>query len=660
MAVLSFNNLGLSFGDFDLFVGLTGEIPHGAKIGLVGPNGIGKTTLLRLLVGQEPPSAGVVQIAKGTRIGYLQQEAAAAFQTLERTVYEELLTVFADLRAQEAALHALEEELAQGEVTEELLERYGAAQEAFEQAGGYEYELRIRQTLTGLGFPPDQHDLLLAHCSGGQQTRVLLGRLLLEKPDLLVLDEPTNHLDVEAVEWLEETLTRWGGALLIVSHDRYFLDRVVTVIWELSRVGLELYRGNYTTYVQQRELRWAYREEEFETVRARFLKDLDYVKRNYIRASSHDRAEGILRRLVRCVKAVEAGGAGMMSLQWSDVTAQVSISGDKWGLAEVERRIKGLRAPSPRQHQIKMRLGIQQRGGDLVLRTYGLRIGYPGTPLFTADDLLLKRGARAVLIGANGAGKSTFLKTLMGELEPVGGELVLGANLTLSYFSQVYTMLDPTHSVLEEFQAWYDIPAAEARDHLARYLFRGDDVFKPMEALSGGERGRFALAVLALQRANFLLLDEPTNHLDIPAQEALEEALRHFPGTVLLVSHDRYLVSALATEIWELRDGRLRVYAGGYAAYLAARAQEQEARQERPRPAPVVRARPRPDRGQALALAEAEARIGELELSLQQLNEALLTATAERAWERLHTLNQEYQQTQARLESLMEQWEALA
>jgi len=665
MSVVRFEELGKSFGALDLFTGLSAEVPRGGRIGLVGPNGVGKTTMLRILVGHELPSTGTVVHAKGTRIGYLEQEAAQAFAALDHSVFEEMLLVFKDLRAREADLRHMEAQMAEGDSSEELLERDGAAQEAFAHAGGYQYELRIAQVLSGLGFTEEQQAMPLNYCSGGQKTRALLARLLLDEPDLLVLDEPTNHLDIEAVAWLETTLQRWRGALLIVSHDRYFLDQVVTTIWEMGRRGLEIYRGNYSAYLAQREGRWAWRVKEFETVRERFLKDLDFVKRNIVRASTTDRAKGLLKRLARDVQAVERGGTEALNQKWSDFMRDgPGIAKENLGVDEVEGRIKALPAPNPGADRFRLRLRTGQRGGDLVLRSKDTVIGYPGTPLFEIDELLLLRGECAALVGPNGTGKSTFLKTLLEELPPLSGRLQLGANLEVRHFAQAYEVLDPEQTVLDELMAHQPMGLGEARDLLARYLFRGDDVFKPMRALSGGERARFALAVLALHPVNFLLMDEPTNHLDILAQEILEDALRNFPGTVLMVSHDRYLIDLLATQVWELRDGRLRVYPGNYTAYMAARAAERNSRQaekavahevERAAQARREAARASTGRGEAAeGLVEA---IDAQELRVEELAHALADAVEAQDWALVASLDEAYREVEAELIRLVERWE---
>jgi ATP-binding cassette subfamily F protein 3 len=664
MSVLTFHNVGQSFGAIDVLVGLSGSVPQGARIGLVGPNGIGKTTLLRILAGIHPPTEGGVHVAKGARIGYLQQEAVRAFADRDNAVYEEMLTVFEDLRAQEARLRQLEADMAAGAASDDLLERYGRLQEAFELAGGYEYEVRIQQVLTGLGFAPEDHHMPLAHCSGGQKTRALLARLLLEHPDLLILDEPTNHLDVAAVEWLEDTLCAWEGALLVVSHDRYFLDKVTNVIWEMSRSGLEVYRGNYSAYLYQREERWARRDVEFEATRERFLKDLDFIKRNIARASTTGMARGRLRRLTDMVKAVELAGPQVLQKSWSEVTRSVHVSKTKWSVMETERRIRALQNPHPRHHRLKMRLQNARRGGNIVLRTKNLRIGYPGNELFEAEDIELLRLDVAALIGDNGTGKTTFLRTIMGELEPTSGEIRLGASLDLGRYAQAQDALDSERSVLDEFMSRSGMLVGPARADLAWYLFRGDDVYKPLRALSGGERSRLALAFLSLEKPNFLLLDEPTNHLDIPSQEALEEALSSFEGTILIVSHDRYLVDKLATQVWELRDGYLHVHKGGYQSYLAAREEAQEqSRIDRSRASADVERHPKQPDG-ALpdhdGIEHAEAQIEETERALEQLSAELDIATAEQQWEYVRRLKRAYEDTQSRLEILLQQWEAMA
>jgi ATP-binding cassette subfamily F protein 3 len=669
MSILTFSNLGQSYGDFDVFLGLTASIPNAGKVGLVGQNGIGKTTLLRILAGLDQPSSGSVQLAQGARVGYLRQEAMQAFAERTNTVHAEMLSVFADLREQEARLHGLQERMAGGDASPALLAEYDAAHHAFELAGGYEYEVRIGQVLQGLGFSKAEWQLPLRVLSGGQKTRALLARLLLERPTLLILDEPTNHLDFAAVEWLEGMLQVWEGALLIVSHDRYFLDKVVNRIWEMSRSGLEEYRGNYSAYVQQRQERWERREIEFEAIREKFLGELDYVKRNIARDATKDQAQGRLTRLIREVRVVEQGGLSLLLTQnWGKVMEQVEISGHKWGVADTEAAIKGLRNPIIRPPKLNMHLKTALRSGNLVLRTNELQIGYPGKPLFTTESIELHRGECAALIGPNGTGKTTFLRTLIGELTPLAGQVRFGASLKVGYFAQAHERLDPNKTVIETLIDHKFMLNGPARNYLAAYLFRGDDVYKPVHLLSGGERGRLALALLALEDANFLLLDEPTNHLDIPAQEALQQVLENFQGTILMVSHDRYLIDRLATQIWQLEGGRLTVFGGTYAEFVERRTQQAEASKQA---AAQQRAESRREGGQdrqsknearkrAKALADQEAAVHRLEERLVQLEADLAAASQAQDVTKIQRLGAAYTETQHQLEAAMEAWAALA
>ncbi|MDX1665515.1 MAG: ABC-F family ATP-binding cassette domain-containing protein [Candidatus Promineifilaceae bacterium] len=675
MAILSATNVGQSFGATDIFTGVSVSVPHGGKVGLVGPNGIGKTTLLYILAGLSTPTTGAVHTARGASVAYLPQESAGAFADESHTVYEELLTVFNALRAEEARLREMESEMATGEFTDELFERYSKAQERFELAGGYEYELRIQQVLTGLGFPEEKWSQPLAHLSGGQKTRVLLARLLLEQPDLLILDEPTNHLDVEAIEWLENRLKGWEGAVLLVSHDRYFLDRVVDTIWEMNQQGIEVYRGNYSAYVQQRQERWERRQQEFTAFRERMEKELDYIRRN-IAGQRTQMAKGKLKRITRELKAFAAGGLNAVNgMQWSRVTQTFDISGDDWGVEEAAARIASLPPPPGRPPQLNLSLDTKQRSGKIVLRASDLCVGHPGTPLFEADDIELHRLECAALIGPNGSGKTTFLRTILGDLEPLAGRVELGASLQIGYFSQTHSALNPDKAVIDELLDRDNVGLGAARSYLARFLFRGDDVFKPVAALSGGERSRLALALLALEDANFLLLDEPTNHLDIPAQEALQTVLEQFEGTILLVSHDRYLVDRLATQIWVLREGHLDVFAGGYQAFVAHRRgvheraerahesePQRESAQQQEEKVPSALAPLSKNELHRLrqAVSELEDQIGEAEYTLEQLTSALQDASAAEDVDRIHSLSIEYAATEERLTELMGRWEELA
>ena len=659
MSMLTTENLSLSFGDFDLFQGISVNIANDSKIGLIGPNGVGKTSLLKIMAGISSPSSGSVHIARGRRLGYLRQEAVEAFAARENTVYSEMLTVFQNLISQEDQLHAMEEEMAAGDFSETLLEGYGDLQHSFDVAGGYEYQVRIQRTLTGLGLGEEYWGTPLNHLSGGQKTRALLARLLLEKPDLLMLDEPTNHLDTGAIEWLEQTLNNWHGAILVASHDRFFLDNAITSIWEMTPTGIEEYSGNYTHYLLSRDEKWEFYERVFKEEKARLLKQVDFIQRNWVRESTHARALGLLRRVSREIKAVET--YGIMVLRNGKKWSELGIRSDRpLDVVEAIRKVNALKMPG-RPPRIRPRLSLTHNSGNIILRIEQAAFGYPGTPLFTAQDIELHRGECVALMGPNGCGKTTFLKNLLNQIEPLQGEVKLGASLKIGYFAQAQDELDPQNSVLDEFLKHKWMSEGEARSYLAQYLFRGEDVFKPIRALSGGERGRLALAILALEGSNFLLLDEPTNHLDIPAQEVLQELLQDFPGTILLVSHDRFLVDRLATQIWRIEEGQLKVFAGSYRQYLLQRSiPSAQVRQIILSPRPMARDNSRDTRKHQQALDRLEDRIQQHEFRMLKLNKALQQASKNEPYERIHTLSMQYAQIQEEMESLMKEWETLA
>lgn len=663
MAILSFSNLSQAYGATDIFTGIAGSIANDGKVGLVGPNGVGKTTLLRILARLDTPHTGQVHLAKDRRLGYLSQEAAATFARPDHTVYEEALTVFAPLIAREAELRQMEQAM-ESTISDSFFDRYSQLQAEFEHAGGYEYPVRIKQVLDGLGFSRANWNLPLNQLSGGQKTRVRLAHLLLEQPDLLILDEPTNHLDVEAIEWLESMLNSWPGAVLIVSHDRYFLDRVVNTIWEMSPGGLELYRGNYTAYVDQRQDRWERREEEFHTLKERLEKELDFIKKN-ISGQRTQMAKGKLSRISRELLAIEQGGMdALQGKSWSQVTAELDISRFDLSVEEAENRIKSLRNPVIRPPDLRLNLVTQQRSGKIVLRTHDLQIGYPGNPLFKTDDLELHRLECAALIGPNGTGKTTFLKTIQGLLSPLQGEVELGASLDVGYFAQAHEGLNANNTILDELLDFENMPISQARNYLAQFLFRGDDVYKTVGSLSGGERGRLSLAILARQKANFLLLDEPTNHLDIMSQEILQSVLEHFQGTILMVTHDRYLVNRLATQIWELKGNRIYLFKGNYQEYLARRAEQAEQNKQVKAVASETSSASNgaglsknEQRKRVELIANLEKRIHETEDRVALLIDQLQAATSEGAFDKIQTLSIEYEQTQANLDRLVAEWE---
>jgi ATP-binding cassette subfamily F protein 3 len=661
MSVLSAENLSLSFGDFDLFRGVTLSIANNGKIGLIGPNGVGKTSLLFMLAGLAQPSTGKVYLARGKRIGYLHQEAMAAFSDQTNTVYQEMLAVFAWLSEQEQLLTSLEAEIAEGSGSDELLQIYGAQQEAFEKAGGYNYETRIQQTLQGLGLGKDTWEMPLAYLSGGQKTRALLARLLLENPDLLMLDEPTNHLDIQAVEWLEGVLKDWPGAVLLVSHDRFFLDNVVNTIWEMTPFGIEAYPGNYSAYLLQRQDRWEYAERVFREEKARLLNEVDFIQRNWVRASTHARALGMLRKLTRELAIVDHYGVlGLRNgMHWHDT----GIRADKpLDVIEAVRKVNAIQMSGNRPVSIRPRLVSSQASGNIVLRVKEVHVGYPGNLLFKIDELELRRGECAALVGPNGSGKTTFLKVLLGQLETLSGEVRLGAGLKIGYFSQAQDALQDQLSVMDELQRHKETDAEVARSYLAQYLFRGEDVFKPVGALSGGERARLALAILGLDGSNFLLLDEPTNHLDIPAREALQGVLAQFNGTILLVSHDRYLIDQLATQIWEIHQGKLESYPGNYREYILHKAMMSKGngKQKTLLLRPVLKIDGRDDRKKLLAIQQLEARIREQEGHVQDLSRELQQLSQANRFEKIHQISWQMAQAHARLDELMDEWEKLA
>jgi ATP-binding cassette subfamily F protein 3 len=660
MSILNAENLGLSFGAFDLFRGITVSIANDGKIGLIGPNGIGKTSLLLILAGINQPTEGKIHLARGRRIGYLRQEAIDTFADRSNTVYTEMQAVFVDLHEQQERLHDLEARMAGGEFSDLLLEEYGHLQDSFTQAGGYEVDMRIQQTLEGLGLGKKSWHSPLSHLSGGQKTRALLARLLLEKPDLLMLDEPTNHLDIEAVEWLEHTLAEWQGAVLIVSHDRFFMDNTVNTIWEMSRGGIETYSGGYSAYILQRQERWEYAERVYEEEKARMVNEADFIQRNWVRASTHARALGLLKKLSRELSIVES--YGIMALRSGQKWSEFGLSSDRpLDVIEAIRKVNAIAPPSHRPHRIKPRLAADLTSGTLVVRAGDVTIGYPGHILFRVQNLELRRGECAALIGPNGSGKTTFLKTLLGQLEPLAGQVQLGASLQVGYFAQAHDLLNPEHTVMEALTAHKELDAGPARSHLAQYLFREDDVFKPVSALSGGERARLALAILALDGANFLVLDEPTNHLDIPAQESLQEVLEDFSGTILLVSHDRYLIDRLATQVWELRQEKMQVFKGSYREFILRKgtAAGGAARVVAPSARPLFRLDSREARKKAEALAQVEGRIHEKEAEVQRLYSALQRASEKQAFEQAHQISRQLALVQAALDQHMAEWEKL-
>ncbi len=625
MSLLQANDLTKSYGAQDVLTGVSLAIPRQARISLIGPNGVGKSTLLHLLAGIEKPDSGTIQVARGVEIGYLPQESASAIKASSaETIRDLCLGAFEELRQRERRLRELEQAMGDSDHVNEAMMQYGTLQESFELAGGYTYEVRMQQVLGGLGFMPQEFDFPLARLSGGERTRALLARLLLDDPDLLILDEPTNHLDLEAIEWLEAWMRDFPGAAVIVSHDRYFLDRVIDQVWELHPEGLTSYHGDYSAYVHQRAERMALLEARYQAQQEHIRKEQNYIQRN-IAGQNTRQAQGRRKRLERMLRD-EA-----IKLPDSFRTAQIRFSEAK-------------------------------RSGDLVLQTSELAIGYPDSDqaLFHVPDLTLLRGECVALIGPNGAGKTTFLRTLLGDLEPYRGQVTLGASLQLGYFEQAHAGLQPGHTLLEEVLATDEtLLISEARNLLGRFAFSGDDVQKTVAVLSGGEMGRLALLKLVLQGANLLLLDEPSNHLDIPSQETLQAALEAFNGTILLVTHDRYLIRALASQVWVISpdEGTLTAHRGGFSEFEKARRQSQndQARETRPT---VERKDARPARKAGMDLEKLESSISGLEAEMAEMSRAIELAAGD--VEEVLRLGERYAALEQTLEEQLGQWDQAA
>lgn len=633
MPLLTASELSKAYGAQDIFQGVSLAVHERDRIALVGPNGIGKTTILRIMAGLETPDTGVVHRARGLSIGYLPQEVIFSDSRqaeLAQSVWEYGLGAFAGLLDLEEELRDLEGLMAKGGGSPSVLSHYGEVQAAFELQGGYTYRAELQRVLFGLGFDESEFKRALNGLSGGERTRAMLARLLLEAPAMLLMDEPTNHLDIQAIEWLEGWLREYRGAAVVVSHDRYFLDESARRVWELTARGIEDYRGNYSDYVRQREERIQRRQKEFRSQQEFIERERDYIRRN-IAGQNTRQAQGRRKRLQRFLRddAIDAPRAS---------------------------------------ESVRIDFGAGDRSGDRVIETRDLAVGYADGEgfLFEIPDLLLLRGECAAIIGPNGAGKTTFLKTLMGELEPLRGEIKLGAGVQVGYFAQAHEDLDVGRSALEEIlSASPGMPISEARGLLALFLFTGDEVYKRVESLSGGERGRLALAKLSQGGANLLLLDEPTNHLDLPSQEILQSALADFPGTILLVSHDRYLIEALGTQVWAISPNqkRLEVYGQGYAEYLATRAEGTGAKKaavDRPSRGPAHPSKRRGEGGQKAhdELRRLEAQITELERSMEDLAEEMSVAGAD--VERVRRLGEQYTLHEKALASALTKWEALA
>jgi ATP-binding cassette subfamily F protein 3 len=631
--ILSVQNLGKRFGSEQIFSGISFQVAEREHVALVGVNGAGKSTVLRIIAGIEEQSEGIVVKSDGARVTYLPQEAR--FDS-DRTLLEEAQEAFAPVMAAADRMRELEHLMGvvDGDEFDALIEEYAHLQQRFETHGGFEMEHRTEQILSGLGFEEDQFEQPVKQLSGGQKTSVALAKALLADPDLLLLDEPTNHLDLTMLDWLEDFLRGWGGACLIVSHDRYFLDRVTTRTLDLSFGRVEDYPAPYAGYLKLREERRSRHWKEYEEQQEFIEKTEEFIRR--FRAGQRSReARGRQTRLDR--------------------------------LERIER---------PREHQeLSINITPVTRSGENVLRTSQLTVGYATRlrgnleeqdVLVKTPELMVERGDRVALIGPNGGGKTTLLRTLMGDIPVLKGHFEFGTNVQIGYYAQSHEQLPPTGSPLSVVLEAQPMGEESARTFLGRFLFSDDDVFKPIGALSGGERSRLALGLLLLKRANFLVLDEPTNHLDVSARESLEEMLSSFPGTLLFVSHDRYFIDKLATRLWVVEDGTVVQFMGNYSDYQRKKAGvaiQQPARSEpaKEAPKPAAAIRPRDNRSESSvrkAISQAEREISKLESKLNEISDALTIAEVDQDFEKMAELSERFDTTQEQLELAYEMWES--
>ena len=543
MIILQANKIERSFAGDVLFENINLQVDEKDRIALVGKNGAGKSTLLKILVGEEESTSGEINKKKDISLSYLAQDGR--FES-ENTIYDEMLHVFDDLRTTEKQLRQMELDMGEktGVELDKLMSDYDRLSEEFRQAGGFTYEADIRAILNGFKFDESMWQMKIAELSGGQNTRLALAKMLLEKPNLLVLDEPTNHLDIETIAWLENYLVNYSGALLIVSHDRYFLDKVATITLDLTKHSLDRYVGNYSSFVEQKEQKLLTEAKNYEKQQKEIAALEDFVSRNLVRASTTKRAQSRRKQLEK-MERLDKPEAGNKS-------ANMTFHSDK-------------------------------TSGNIVLTVENAAIGYDGEILSEPINLDLRKMNAVAVVGPNGIGKTTFIKSIVDQIPFIKGEKRFGANVEVGYYDQTQSKLTPSNTVLDEL--WNDFrltPEVEIRNRLGAFLFSGDDVKKSVGMLSGGEKARLLLAKLSMENNNFLILDEPTNHLDIDSKEVLENALIDFDGTLLFVSHDRYFINRVATHVLELSENGSTVYLGDYDYYVEKKAelaasQEEEA-----------------------------------------------------------------------------------
>lgn len=532
MIILQANKIERSFAGEVLFDNINLQVDERDRIALVGKNGAGKSTLLKILVGEEEPTSGEINKKKDISLSYLAQDSR--FES-ENTIYDEMLHVFNDLRRTERQLRQMELEMGEksGEDLDKLMSDYDRLSENFRQAGGFTYEADIRAILNGFKFDESMWQMKIAELSGGQNTRLALAKMLLEKPNLLVLDEPTNHLDIETIAWLENYLVNYSGALLIVSHDRYFLDKVATITLDLTKHSLDRYVGNYSRFVELKEQKLATEAKNYEKQQKEIAALEDFVNRNLVRASTTKRAQSRRKQL---------------------------------------EKMERLDKPEAGKKAANMTFQSKKTSGNVVLTVENTAIGYDREVLSQPINLDLRKMNAVAIVGPNGIGKSTFIKSIVDQIPFIKGEKRFGANVEVGYYDQTQSKLTPSNTVLDEL--WNDFkltPEVEIRNRLGAFLFSGDDVKKSVGMLSGGEKARLLLAKLSMENNNFLILDEPTNHLDIDSKEVLENALIDFDGTLLFVSHDRYFINRVATHVLELSENGSTLYLGDYDYYIEKR-----------------------------------------------------------------------------------------
>lgn len=630
MSLVNVHGIVKYYGETPVLNGAGLQLEPGEKGGVVGPNGSGKTTLLKIIAGLLEPDAGAVHIARGVTAGYLPQEPNLLTAGTLRRYLEKPLQGLIQLKKE---IEKVEKEMAAVSREDEarlerLLERYGQMTAQFEESGGYQAEKRLKIIARGLGFEESDLDRELSTFSGGEKTRASLASLLLQEPDLLLLDEPTNYLDLDALNWLEKYLREWKGALLVVSHDRFFLDRVTGRIFVLQGLKVKSYNGNYSAFMIQREAEGAALERQYLKQQEMLAREERLIRESKADERSKRQARSRQKRLDR-IKPVEKPGEG-----------------DKFRLT----------------------IDYAGRSGKIVFSFDEVALSYCEKEVFSGLSLEVRWGDRAALIGPNGAGKSTVLKLIAGEIKPDRGRIRLGPSVKVVYFAQEQSQLAPENTLLEEITGSSDLDLKEGRRHLAKYLFRGDDVFKKVKELSGGEKNRLALARLALDDGNCLLMDEPTSHLDLPAVEELEKSLKKFPGTLIVVSHDRYFLQHLANRVLELKDGRLSSFDGSFKAYLEYKERseaEKENKFEEAKEVKKLRREKHRKRQEELKkkkklkekLAGLEKEITGVEAEIASLEETLSDPASYGDHNRLRELGGELETAREKLACLLKTWE---